>query len=605
MAKSRSGAEVLRLFQSLCLGLLLAGGLSGPAFATDLQLTLSPQNEDLRDRLRAASLVASELSRGSATNADLLAAARADYARLLSALYARAHYGPRISIRADGQEVSSLPAFDAPARIDTIEISVVTGPVFKFGQADIRPLARDTQLPDGFRIGAHANSGVIQDAASAAVDGWRNLGHAKASVADQRITANHADGTLAAELELAPGPHLRFGKVTTSGDSRVRPERIRAIAGLPQGQSFSPEALKKSADRLRRSGAFRSVALTELPGIGPDSTQEIDIAVVDEKRRRMGAGVELSSLEGLTLSGLWMHRNLLGGAERLRLEAEVGGLGGNSGGEDLSFSARFDRPATFRPDTGFYAELVFEDLDEPDYKEKHLLLEAGLSRQFSDRLNAEAGVQLLFSEFSDDLGSGKRDFLSFPISATWDGRDDILDARQGQFLDLHAMPLVGLGEPSTGVRLTADTRWYHGFGSDQQHVAALRLQARSVIGIDRADLPPSLLFFSGGGDTVRGQPYQSLGVDIGGDDQVGGRSFFGVSGELRIAAGRRIGVVGFADYGVIGEDSFGGDVQSHAGAGLGLRYETGLGPLRLDLALPVSGDTDEGLQIYIGIGQAF
>ena len=69
-----------------------------------------------------------------------------------------------------------------------------------------------------------------------------------------------------------------------------------------------------------------------------------------------------------------------------------------------------------------------------------------------------------------------------------------------------------------------------------------------------------------------------------------------------------IGIVGFADAGYIGRESVpnGSDGEWHSGAGLGLRYATGIGPIRVDLALPVTGPEDEtGLQFYIGIGQAF
>ena len=110
---------------------------------------------------------------------------------------------------------------------------------------------------------------------------------------------------------------------------------------------------------------------------------------------------------------------------------------------------------------------------------------------------------------------------------------------------------------------------------------------------------------SGGGGTVRGQPYRSLDAAYDGTD-LGGRSFAGLSGELRVGVTETISVVGFYDTGFVGPDpgSF-EDGNWHAGAGLGLRYDTTIGPLRLDVAGPVSGETGDGVQIYLGIGQAF
>ena len=87
----------------------------------------------------------------------------------------------------------------------------------------------------------------------------------------------------------------------------------------------------------------------------------------------------------------------------------------------------------------------------------------------------------------------------------------------------------------------------------------------------------------------------------------GGRSFLNASAEVRARVTAKISVVGFFDYGAVDSSSFiSSDAYSHSGAGLGVRYDLGgFGPIRLDLALPVDGPTDDGLQFYIGIGQAF
>jgi len=113
--------------------------------------------------------------------------------------------------------------------------------------------------------------------------------------------------------------------------------------------------------------------------------------------------------------------------------------------------------------------------------------------------------------------------------------------------------------------------------------------------------------YSGGGGTVRGQPYQSLGVTASNGEFTGGQSFAAASVELRASVRENIGVVGFYDAGFVTEESgFAGESDWHAGAGVGLRYNTGIGPIRVDVATPVTGD-DAGrdYQFYIGIGQAF
>ena len=160
-----------------------------------------------------------------------------------------------------------------------------------------------------------------------------------------------------------------------------------------------------------------------------------------------------------------------------------------------------------------------------------------------------------------------------PVSATWDDRGDALNPVDGEFLSLQATPLIGLEGGSAGLSFGGDLRLYRPFGGDDQHVWAVRGQLSSVTGFEIEEVPPSILFFSGGGGTVRGQPFQSLAVEDG-DDRTGGLLFAGLSAEVRVAATDTIGVVGFADFGLIGDEAFGGEIESHAGAGLGLRYNT-------------------------------
>ncbi|MCZ7674773.1 MAG: hypothetical protein M5U35_01195 [Roseovarius sp.] len=336
---------------------LLALALLGPGravAATEVVIALPADAQGLGGHLRSASLSVETAAREDATAQDLLAAARADYARMVGALYEVGRYGGVVSIRVDGREAADMPAFAAPGRIGQIAIRVEPGPLFAFSQTRIAPLAPGTKLPEGFRPGAPAYSQVIGKATAAAGRGWREVGHAKVAIAGQRLVADHRGARLAADITLSPGPRLRFGELVIANPGNVRPERVRAIAGLPTGQVYHPDEMRKASERLRRTGAFSSVVLDEADTPGPGSTLDVVATLADARPRRFGFGAELSSLEGLTLSGFWLHRNLRGGAERLRIDGEVGGIGGDSGGIDYILSARFDRPATLTPDTGLF-----------------------------------------------------------------------------------------------------------------------------------------------------------------------------------------------------------------------------------------------------------
>ena len=576
--------------------------------AADVRLTGIADDSDLYEDVRGGSLLFEQTSEElSPSTQEIVAAAQADYGRLLAVLYDNGYFGPVIKITLDGVDAANIPPVEPPGRIDRAVITVDPGPQFRFGRTDIAPVAPGTELPEGFAPGQTASLSVLKDTVSAGIDGWRDLGHAKAELASQDLTARHPDRTISASLRLAPGPKLRFGSMRVTGNQAVRTERILEIAGLPVGQTYSPEELRLATTRLRRTGAFSAVALIEAEMIGPDATLPITAQITEAPPRRFGFGAELSSLEGLTLSAFWLHRNLLGGAERLRIEGEIKGIGGNSGGEDYRISTRFERPATFNEDTDFYALAEIEQLDEVNYFSRQLDLEAGIKRYASENRTYTLGLGLRRAETRDVFGENKYTLLTLPLTAEFDYRDNRLDARDGYYIKAGLTPFAALSGSDSGLRSLVDARIYRTFGTTRPVTFALRGQLGSVYGPDLSVAPADYLFYSGGGGTVRGQPYQSLGVDVGADQLAGGRSFVAVSAEARFRVTDSIGIVGFIDGGYIGaEEFYDGSGEWHSGAGVGLRYNTGIGPIRLDIAVPTSGpETDENFQVYIGIGQSF
>lgn len=565
-------------------------------------------DDDLRATLRGGSLLIEQTvnEENEASASEILGAAQADYKRLLAVLYDNGYFGASITISVDGREASSISPVQAPAAISRVKILIDKGQKFKFGRAQIAPIAEGTTLPEGFAEGKTASLSVLKNTVSEGVDGWRTIGHAKAALSSQELVADHPNRTIRADLTLDPGPRLRFGPLVILNESDVRRERILDIAGLPEGEVFSAEEIRLSTERLRRTGAFSAVALSEAEEIGPGDTLAINAQTTDAVKRRLGFGAELSTLEGLTVSAFWLHRNLLGGAERLRFDAEISGIGGSSGGTDYTLGGRFERPATFNEDTDFYALALLEQLDEVSYFSRQLDLEVGIERIASPERTYTLGVGLRTAKTRDVFGENSYTLLTLPLSAEFDYRDNRLDAKQGYYLKANILPFVAISGSDNGVRSFVDGRVYKTFGAARPVTFALRGQLGSVYGPDLSRAPADYLFYSGGGGTVRGQEYQSLGVPVG-DETTGGRSFVGLSTEVRVGVSDNIGIVGFADAGYIGEEQFyDGTGTWHSGAGLGLRYNTAIGPIRLDVAVPLSGpDTDENFQVYIGIGQSF
>lgn len=599
---------------SSCGKLLVSAFVVGAFFSTGAQaldkfsFETPGASKDLRDALAAASLTREAANAEKTDVQNLFAAARADYARILGALYADGYYSGTISIRIDGREAAAIPPLDAPTSVRSVDIRIAPGPRFAFSQAAIAPVAPQSEIPEGYAVGAPARSGQIVAAATAGVDGWRAQGHAKAEVAAQRITADHRANTLAADIALRPGPQVTFGTLHMRGNERLRTGRLQKIAGFPTGEVFDPEKLDQVRARLRRTGIFSSVSLTEAETLSPGPSLDADLVVVEEKTRRIGFGGELSSLDGLSITGYWLHRNLMGGGERLRLNAEILGIGGSNGGADYKLGARIDRPATLSPDTSAFIQTELSALDEVDYRSDNFSFGIGFTHILNDRLSGEIGLKYAISKVRENGTSRTFEQLALPIALTWDNRDNPLDATEGYYGEAIATPFLGFGTTGSGAQLKGDFRAYRGFGNADRFVLAGRAQMGAVFGSDLAETPRDYLFYSGGGGTVRGQPYQALGVNVlrGGLQRTGGTKFLALSGELRADVTDTIGLVAFYDAGYVSAvDFFDDSGDWHAGAGLGLRYNTGIGPIRLDVAGPVSGDTGEGVQIYIGIGQAF
>ncbi|MFQ6549613.1 autotransporter assembly complex protein TamA [Aestuariibius sp. 2305UL40-4] len=578
------------------------------AVAQEVSIRTGDAPDDLKNLLKANSLLFGLEDTDQRNPQDYVAAANADYARMVETLYQEGYFGGTVRIEIDGREAETIPPLQPPASIRSVIIRVDPGPRFTFGRTRIAPLPRRTEIPEAFATGLPAETDAIRQSVRTGITAWREDGHAKAAIAEESVIARHDQSRLDVNVRLDPGPRLTFGRLIIEGNQNVRTERVRAIAGLPEGEVFSQSELDRAEERLRRTGTFSSAALIEADQIAPGGSLPITAQIAERLPRRFGFGAEVSSDQGVSLSAFWLHRNLLGGAERLRVEGEISGLGGTTGGQDYVLTTTFNRPATFSSDTDLYALASIEERDEPEFFSRQVRGEIGLTRYVNDRVTVSAGVGFRIGETEDDLGERDYTYITFPVSGEWDRRDNVLNPTEGFYLEADAIPFLAVSDTDSGGRVDLDARYYLRPLATDRVVLAFRGQLGSLLGPPADEAPADFLYFSGGGGTVRGQEFQSLGVEVDGDT-TGGRSFLGASAEARVGVTDRISVVGFYDYGFIGPDSFYSDEgDDHAGAGLGIRYDTGIGPIRLDVGTPVSGGDDDdspSIQVYIGIGQAF
>ncbi|MEY8837486.1 autotransporter assembly complex family protein, partial [Cribrihabitans sp. XS_ASV171] len=464
--------------RGLCIGCALV--LPGVAAAFETVLNVTGGSANLRGRIEAASSVLNAEDRGLDEPLELISAARADYRTIVQILYDEGHFGPVVNIRLDGREAARIDPLATPRAVQRIEVNIEAGPVFRFGRAEIAPLAPGTELPEEFVSGHVANTGIIRDTVSDGISGWREVGHPKAELGGQDIRARHAQALLDAEIRLAPGPRLAFGDLKIEGPTAVSERAIRKIAGFPTGQIYSPDQLQRAGSRLRRTGAFQAVSFQEADVPNPDGTLDYTLSLEDMPQRHISFGAELSSREGIDLSVAWMHRNLFGNAERFRFEAALRNIGGD---EDLDgrIGMRLDEPARFGPDDSAFWIAELERRNRTHYDVTRGALGYGTRRTFSDEFWAEAWAGFAYSAADDAYGTDRRfRYLLINAEAELDERDSSVSAKEGYFVNAELMPFLGLGDTGSGARLFVDGRAY--WTPVSRVTLAGRVQLGSVVG---------------------------------------------------------------------------------------------------------------------------
>ncbi len=578
---------------------------------------------DLKSTIEGASGLVSDADKPASGSAGLLAKARGDYRRILASLYGEGRYGGTISITVDGREANDIPP-DADIPNDAkVAISVDPGPQFLFARTAISNIAppatnkRDVvETPEeaGFAQGKVARSGTILKAERLAVEAWRQQGYPKARVTGEDIVADHDGNTVDADVGLDPGRKAHYGPVSVVGTARMDPQFVAWMTGLKPGQEYDPDDIEDAKKRLGRMEVFRAMSFEEAEEIEPNGSLPMKLTVQERKPRRFGFGAEYSTIDGFGVTGYWMHRNLFGRGERLRFDAKVSGVGGS---QDDSFSPQnysyllgtsFTKPGVYTPDTDFVASLDAKREVLDAYTETSVNAKTGFTHIFSDELSGALYAKASHGQFDDDY-FGKRDFTTAGLegSVIYDTRNNKPDPSSGFYLEGNIQPFYEFQQGNFATRFTAEGRTYYGFGATDRVVLAGRVKLGSIVGAEIADLPPNQLFLAGGGGSVRGYGYRNIGVETETGDIIGGRSLLEASGEVRARITDSIGAVAFVDAGYVGEKSFPDfSEEMRVGVGGGLRYLTGLGPLRLDVALPLNRRSgDPSYAFYVGIGQAF
>lgn len=574
-------------------------------------LEVAGGDEDLTDALNNASSLVADVERPVSGSLGLLTKARNDRKLLVSALYEKARYDGVVRILIAGKSIDTLPP-DAEfgAGPVPVAISVEPGQVFTLGDVRLEGDAADLS-PDEFALtqGGDAGSGRILKAEVEIVRRLKAEGRPLAKVTSRDIVADHDNAKLDVTLGVEAGPVAGYGPTTVTGTEAMDPEFTAYMAGLEPGKTYSPEEVDDARERLVGLGVFNSVALTEATALDANGNIPIDITVSERKKRFYGVGATLSNTEGLGLEGYWGHRNLFGKAEKLRIEGAIGRIGDANEFGKLNYNAgiMFEKPGVIGPASKFFANLksVFEHPDA--YDRFSVKTSAGLAYELSKTQSVSGELAVDYSRITDAFVDNREYLIvSTPLQYIFDNRDNKLNPTKGFRLLAYVEPAYDTIGGTTFVKMKGEASAYQALDSSGRIVLAGRAVLGSIAGAEVEDIPADRRFYSGGGGSVRGYAYQGIGPKDADGQPTGGLSLAEASMELRYGVTETFGVVPFIDVGTVSTDSFPDFSDVKAGAGIGIRYLTPFGPLRVDAAVPLNpGPDDPSFGIYAGVGQAF
>ena len=498
-------------------------------------------------------------------------------------------------------------ASDGPAQV---AISVDPGPLFTF--AEPKAFLTDGTFLSleefGIKAGEPARSQLILDAEDALIDRYQHQGHPFAKSLERSIEADHKTKTLDVSLTIATGPKARLGGTSVSGATSVDPVFIRKHAHVPEGEPYSPDELQAAAKRLRALGIFDSVIVQTGEAVDANGSVPVLVEVSERKHRTIGAGATLGNLDGVGLEAFWTHRNLFGRAEQLRVEGSVARIGQDQMSEwDYHGGVLFSKPGALGPASTFEAELS-ADFTNPDaYQKRAIGGEVAIRHEFNDQISGRAGLHIEYARIKDTISTETNLLTSVPLELAIDTRDSKLDPTEGFQLMLESEPTINSENGVTFLKNSATASGYVAIDKAKRFVLAGKVSAGSIIGASKGDVPADRRFYAGGGGSIRGYAYQMAGPRDADNKPEGGRSYALMSLETRVRMTDTIGLAAFVDTGsafdsTLPED----DGDWYTGVGAGIRYLTPVGPLRLDVAIPLNEIKDEPQYgVYLGLGQAF
>ena len=606
-------------------------------------LTVEVAGDDsaLKSGIRDASSLYSLRKDAPGDGEALARRAESDFGPIIDALWGAGYYNANVTISIDGATLpiasSDIAAFARAAEAyrnrapAPVIIKVDPGPLFKLRSVRVVNALgvefSEAELPQrtvGLKPGDPAVASEIRAAETRIINYFRKEGRPLAKIQSIAPVVDHAQNVMDVTVTAAPGPIAPFGEATINGPQTFDPAIVRSFLYIYPGDPYSPAAVADARNSIREIPAVGGVRITEGTALDPYGRLPYRIDVEDRLPYAIGASVKYSTTNGPEGSVYWEDRNVFGGAERLRLQASVfyappwfiaSQSLRNFSPDDIGgrISASFLKPALWGTTNDLLIDALAEKISTSGagfvgYQAEDTDVTASLRHRFNQNFWVQAGLEAQKGDATDALGTVNYTLVGVPVSANFDTTDSKLDPTRGVRVNVSAVGFgTFLGSSLDLLQAKAGASAYYSIDADSRYVLAGRVAAGAMGGPQLDEIPANWRFYAGGGGSVRGYAYNELGPTVFWGAVVGGKSLFDASAELRVKVTDTIGVVPFFDIGNAFASNFPNfDQHLFTAAGLGLRYYTSVGPIRLDVAFPLERHAGTGpVAVYVSIGQSF
>ena len=572
-------------------------------------------------------LSALENGDGDAANVAMLAARLTEDSELMQRiLRAEGWYEAAANTRIDrSPEANGQPL--------TAVIDVVPGDRFTFAEIILQadPTVPEDLIARNFalQVGEPIVAARVQGAEAQIAVALPQQGYPFVEIGQRDILLDQDTDDGVYTLPIDTGPRARFGGFVSSGDEAFGAEHVEVLARFERGELYDSRKVDDLREALVATGLFNTVTVEPVEtGEDAGEGEEFVTIAVDQNAgaaRTISGSVGFGTGQGFLIEGSWSHDNLFPPEGALIASAVLGT-------QEQGAGVTFRRSNAGRRDRNFEVGINALRADYDAY-EAFTGRIGGLVSYVSTpiwqkRLTYAYGAEIIGTvEEAFDFDLGERVDRTYFIGALtgqlgFDTSDDLLNPTKGVRINALIQPEGSLqGGFSPYVRAIADGSAYYPVGDS--FVIAGRLRVGTIQGVDRADVAPSRRLYAGGGGSVRGFGFQELGPKVSEpnpnfdptdpeetDDPfiqtpIGGRSVNELAAELRYRFGN-FGVVGFVDAGQVYESTTPDFSNLRYGVGVGGRYYTNFGPLRLDVAMPLDRKSGESsFSVYVSIGQAF